>query len=138
MTSRSWAARRHVSQHGRHLVSTESLRKSDTGKTQYHEYLRFCLTGFDFLYQAVRRSINNTTLDWWVWMFEHTGAAARGSYTTEVRIMQNVRVIFTADPENIKAILTTQFADYGKGEPFHRDWKEFLGDSIFTTDGQQW
>ncbi len=48
------------------------------------------------------------------------------------------RTIFTADPENIKAILATQFTDYGKGEPFHREWKDFLGDSIFTTDLDQW
>jgi cytochrome P450 len=48
------------------------------------------------------------------------------------------RVIFTADPENIKAILATQFNDYGKGEPFHIIWKEFLGDSIFTTDLSMW
>ncbi|KAI0593377.1 cytochrome P450 52A11 [Biscogniauxia sp. FL1348] len=40
--------------------------------------------------------------------------------------------------ENIKAVLTTQFQDFGKGEPFHRQWSEFLGDSIFTTDGQPW
>ena len=26
----------------------------------------------------------------------------------------------------------------GKGEPFHKDWYDFLGDSIFTTDRQQW
>lgn len=38
----------------------------------------------------------------------------------------------------MKAILATQFQDYGKGEPFHKDWSEFLGDSIFTTDGKQW
>ena len=48
------------------------------------------------------------------------------------------RMVFTAHPENIKAVLATQFADYGKGEPFHKDWKDFLGDGIFTTDGQQW
>ena len=48
------------------------------------------------------------------------------------------RLLFTADTENIKAILTTQFADYGKGEPFHNDWKDFLGDGIFTTDGPEW
>lgn len=83
-------------------------------------------------------SITNTTVEFWTWLFDHTGAAAKGSYTVEIRMMQNVRVVLTADPENIKAILTTQFADYGKGEPFHRDWKEFLGDSIFTTDRKQW
>lgn len=48
------------------------------------------------------------------------------------------RIIFTADPENIKAILAAQFNDYGKGEAFNRDWHEFLGDSIFSTDGQKW
>ena len=29
------------------------------------------------------------------------------------------RMVFTVDPENIRAILATQFGDYGKGEPFH-------------------
>jgi len=48
------------------------------------------------------------------------------------------RIIFTAEPENIKAILATQFTDYGKGKPFHEEWKAFLGDSIFTTDLDQW
>ena len=48
------------------------------------------------------------------------------------------RIVFTADPENIKAILATQFTDYGKGKPFHEEWKDFLGDSIFTTDLDQW
>lgn len=52
--------------------------------------------------------------------------------------MGTIRVIFTADPENIKAILTTQFAEYGKGEQFHKEWEQFLGDGIFTTDGAQW
>lgn len=58
--------------------------------------------------------------------------------TITVLILGNVRFITTADPENIKAILTTQFADYGKGERFHKEWEKFLGDGIFTTDGAQW
>lgn len=48
------------------------------------------------------------------------------------------RLVFTDDPENIKAVLATQFRDYGKGEEFHQDWHEFLGDSIFSTDGELW
>lgn len=59
------------------------------------------------------------------------------NYTAETRIIAR-RIVFTAHPENIKAILATQFGDYGKGEPFHREWKPFLGDSIFTTDGDLW
>lgn len=58
-------------------------------------------------------------------------------WTVEAR-PAGLRVIFTADPENIKAILATQFTDYGKGEPFHRQWHDFLGDGIFVTDLDQW
>ncbi|KAL8651660.1 MAG: hypothetical protein Q9210_003129 [Variospora velana] len=74
--------------------------------------------------------------------------------------MAGERFIFTADPENIKAsrtstsptvvcseedananvqaLLATQFNDYGKGANFLRDWQEFLGHGIFTTDGEEW
>lgn len=58
-------------------------------------------------------------------------------WTAEVRLLGR-RIVMTADPENIKAILATQFADFGKGEQFHREWYEFLGDSIFVTDGKLW
>lgn len=34
-----------------------------------------------------------------------------------------MKPIMTVDPENIKAILATQFNDYGKGEEFHAAWK---------------
>lgn len=57
--------------------------------------------------------------------------------TAEVT-MFGLRVVFTVDPENIKAMHATQFTDYGKGSRFHRDWADFLGDSIFTTDGDIW
>ena len=33
-----------------------------------------------------------------------------------------VKPIMTLDPENIKAILATQFNDFGKGEEFHNAW----------------
>ena len=42
------------------------------------------------------------------------------------------------DPENIKAIHATQFNDYGKGERFHAELRDFLGDGVFTIDGTQW
>ncbi|KAI1975534.1 hypothetical protein LOZ53_004388 [Ophidiomyces ophidiicola] len=59
------------------------------------------------------------------------------SETLEVKIGSK-SIIISRDPENVKAILATQFAEYGKGENFHREWKPFLGDAIFTTDGDQW
>ena len=50
------------------------------------------------------------------------------SYTFEVDC-GGERIIVTADPENVKAILATQFNEFGKGEEFNHDWHEFLGDS---------
>ncbi|OAA71778.1 cytochrome P450 [Akanthomyces lecanii RCEF 1005] len=88
--------------------------------------------GLDFIYSAVTATANHKNLEWWHDMFSKAGR-----WTLETRAV-NQRLIMTADPENIKAILATQFSDFGKGEPFHRDWQDFLGDSIFTTDGMMW
>lgn len=56
----------------------------------------------------------------------------------EIQIRPKERYVLTRDPEHIKAVLTTKFASYGKGPRFHDLWRPFLGDSIFTTDGQLW
>ena len=44
----------------------------------------------------------------------------------------------TNDPENVKAVLATQFQDFGKGPNFHAIWFDFLGNSIFNSDGEVW
>lgn len=74
-------------------------------------------------------------LGFWGWLYARLPSGR--SKTIELTLARQ-RFIFTADPENVKAILATQFQDFGKGELFHHDWKEFLGDSIFTTDGKKW
>lgn len=51
-------------------------------------------------------------------------------YTVET-ITIGGRLVLTADEENVKAILATQFADYGKGPQFRKEWKDFLGLSRF-------
>jgi cytochrome P450 len=86
------------------------------------------------LYTAIQATMNHKNLEQWEGYFRDFG---RGRHTVECN-PAGMRFIFTADPENMKAILATQFQDYGKGQPFHEDWKDFLGDSIFTTDLQQW
>ncbi|ROV99932.1 hypothetical protein VMCG_06186 [Cytospora schulzeri] len=93
----------------------------------------------DVIYLTVRATINHKNLDKWYDYFRESGTDTDGNgmFTAELRALDR-RTIFTADPENIKAILATQFQDFGKGEVFHREWREFLGDSIFTTDGQMW
>lgn len=48
-------------------------------------------------------------------------------------------IIVTNEPENIKAVLATQFSDFGgKGAQFKARWAQFLGDGIFNADGQSW
>lgn len=88
--------------------------------------------GINIIRQTVIATMNHKNLEKWREILSHSKL-----WTAEARVL-NRRVLFTADPENIKAILATQFGDYGKGEPFHEEWKEFLGDSIFATDGEKW
>ncbi|KAK8006485.1 cytochrome P450 [Apiospora marii] len=56
----------------------------------------------------------------------------------EFEVPPSNRILATRDPDHIKTILTTKFAEFGKGPGFHEQWKAFLGDSIFTTDGNLW
>lgn len=79
-------------------------------------------------------------MDVWHGMFGPTDvdASGTGTYTSEVTVMTNTRIIWTADPINIKAILAGQFADFGKGEVIHEQWKPFVGDGIFGVDGELW
>jgi cytochrome P450 len=104
----------------------------------FHSMLIALRTGLDFPVWSTIALKKNQAYEFWDWIFTDTGSAEKGSYTAELRILSSSRVIFTADVENTKAILTTQFQDYGKGEQFHGEWKDFLGDSIFTTDGKMW
>lgn len=46
----------------------------------------------------------------WETIFETAGPG--GSYTTEIEVLGK-RLVMCADPENIKAVLATQFHDYG-------------------------
>lgn len=90
--------------------------------------------GLDIAYEVIGYALKDKTYDAWVQMFEKW--AGPGRYTIEAGVGE--RVILTAEPENIKAILATQFKDYGKGEQFRKDWHDFLGNGIFTTDSTLW
>lgn len=90
----------------------------------------------DSVYKAIKMNLANQGMQFWIEGFSTIGHK-KNPYTIEA-YMASQRLILTADVENIKAILATQFQDFGKGEQFNKDWHEFLGDSIFTTDGQKW
>jgi cytochrome P450 len=89
--------------------------------------------GFDIAYDVLNHALKDEIYEMWVDMYQKWSP---GHYTIEAGVGE--RVILTSEPENIKAILATQFKDYGKGEAFRQDWHAFLGNGIFTTDGQLW
>ncbi|SPN96954.1 related to n-alkane-inducible cytochrome P450 [Cephalotrichum gorgonifer] len=88
--------------------------------------------GIDFVLHGLRRNAQNLCEEGWMEHFAHTG-----TYTASANVFGR-EIVLTAEPENIKAMLSTQFPDYGKGESYEIDWKGFLGDSIFSTDGETW
>ncbi|EHK17068.1 uncharacterized protein TRIVIDRAFT_42427 [Trichoderma virens Gv29-8] len=93
------------------------------------------VTSFYHFFKAGYMHANNRMLENFFSMFKD--ADPRCPHAVEMTIFGR-RSILTVDPEHIKALLTTNFTQFGKGEMFHRTWKPFLGDSIFTTDGQMW
>lgn len=48
-----------------------------------------------------------------------------------------MKIIFTVEPENIKAVLATQFNDFALGSR-HAHFSPLLGDGIFTLDSHGW
>lgn len=76
------------------------------------------------LYDAIVHFDSHRTHEWWWKCFKQGNP--KNPYTVEAIVVGD-RIIFTADEENIKAILATQFSDYGKGAQFRKEWKDFLG-----------
>ena len=112
------------------LHTVARIRKLGARAPVRKSYLPF---GFDLAYHVLKHALRDQMYELWVGFFANWSP---GHYTIEAGVGQ--RVILTCEPENIKAILATQFKDYGKGEEFRRDWHTFLGNGIFTTDGQLW
>ncbi|KAI0890726.1 cytochrome P450 52A11 [Annulohypoxylon maeteangense] len=99
------------------------------GSTRIKSVLPF---GLDVIYEQIKSTMKHKNYEVFVKLLNNAPF-----YTAEGRLLRR-HIVMTADPENIKAILATQFADFGKGEQFHKEWNEFLGDSIFATDGHLW
>jgi cytochrome P450 len=95
--------------------------------------------GLDFLYRGLRAAVGHQVPQFWRRVLSDAKRPANLLHPTTVDCrVAGERFVFTIDPENVKALLAAQFSDYGKSEIFHADWKDFLGDSIFTTDGELW
>ncbi|KAJ7023152.1 cytochrome P450 [Mycena alexandri] len=58
-------------------------------------------------------------------------------YTFSIRFLFQSRIL-TADPENIKAILATEFNSFEKGAEFRGIMEPLLGTGVFAADGEMW
>ncbi|PHH86418.1 hypothetical protein CDD83_10270 [Cordyceps sp. RAO-2017] len=119
----------------RHVVQRVDEHQRITRLGGYAPSIKPCWAplGIDFIVRGFRAQLRDQTYDFW-----RNGFFARAdAWTVETRVVGQ-RALFTADPDNIKAMLSTQFGDFGKGQPFHDEWEAFLGDGIFATDGALW
>ena len=64
--------------------------------------------GIDLIYHDVRSAMTYTSMQLWQIILDY----GKGSHTVEVVVLGQ-RIVFTDHPENIKAILATQFQDFG-------------------------
>lgn len=89
----------------------------------------FALPNFWFFFNAGK---NNVLLDEMINFFNSHAPA-----TTMGLVLAGNDVTVTLDPENLKALLATQFKDFCLGVR-HNQLAPILGDGIFTLDGQGW
>ncbi|KAL4747614.1 hypothetical protein BDW72DRAFT_209455 [Aspergillus terricola var. indicus] len=61
----------------------------------------------------------------------------RANGPTMSAVLLGKRYVTTSDPENIKAVLATKFADFDLGER-NESFRPLLGTGIFTQDGRGW
>lgn len=86
--------------------------------------------GIDTIRNMMKADREQRTPDFMVERFNRMGR-----YTFLVQVLGQSNIL-TADPENIKAILATQFADFRMGRVRETNLKLVLGRSIFTVDGK--
>ncbi|KAL8877671.1 MAG: hypothetical protein Q9198_004357 [Flavoplaca austrocitrina] len=87
--------------------------------------------GIDLFVTAINRIYSH---DFFAWTRQILDVPGR---TVSMNLL-GIKLLMTDDPENTKAVLSTKFVDFGKGEAFHKIWRDLMFDSIFATDGALW
>jgi hypothetical protein len=90
--------------------------------------------GFDLFKENVR-----LTKEGGIWLAtQKRYATVNGGVNTFSQLLLGEEVINTAEPENIKAILATQFKDFSLPPRRKESFHPVFGHGIFTTDGAEW
>lgn len=108
-----------------HAVSAETkLRRLGVRAPSVRTYSPFNIA---FIAKAVYLVVNHRAQDFWWENFAAASVGKKDPRWTFENIAMGDRLVLTADDENIKAVLATQFGSYGKGPQFRKEWKDFLG-----------
>ncbi|KAI5968308.1 hypothetical protein CANMA_002524 [Candida margitis] len=88
--------------------------------------------GLILAYILQKYKSNGEILDFALGLYEKYGRKS-----TFTAYLFGVRVVVSGEPENMKAVLATQFNDFSLGSR-HAHFKPLLGDGIFTLDNEGW
>lgn len=88
--------------------------------------------GFDLMYELFRADSKRLVPEY---LQERVVRAGANTYSYE---FLNTVTIFSNEPKNIQAILSTQFQDFGLGSTRRNNFLPLLGHGIFTEDGKEW
>lgn len=87
--------------------------------------------GIDAIYHTIRALNSKTFLSQTKAHYERYGNTFSSRLST-------LSIIQTIDPENIKTVLSTSFADFAIGAPRQNAFSPILRNSILVADGTQW
>lgn len=88
--------------------------------------------GLDLIFELFRADRKKVLPEYLKERFARAGAS---TYSSQ---FLNTTTIFTNDPKNLQAILSTQFEDFSLGTRRRASFLPFLGHGIFTEDGDEW
>lgn len=86
----------------------------------------------DLIYELFRADRDKVLPEYLRERFHRAGAL------TYSYLFLNQTTIFTIDPKNLQAIMSTQFKDFSLGATRRANFSPFLGHGIFTEDGEDW
>nr|AOE45523.1 CYP52A59 [[Candida] oregonensis] len=101
-------------------------------KCQDVKYVRVGFLGISALRQLLTALATGRLLEFFQKALKETS-----DQNTVALYLAGVRLVFTLEPENMKAILATQFNDFALGSR-HTHFLPLLGDGIFTLDSHGW
>ena len=90
--------------------------------------------GFKVPFELMQKKTDGTLIDF---TYQRVGQLDHPEIPTFKFPVFSVEIVSTLEPENIKAILATQFNDFSLGTR-HAHFAPLLGDGIFTLDGAGW